>query len=225
MYDQLDFGGLEAPCLLPPHANPTSAVVLLHGYGATGDELIELGRAWQPALPTTAFIAPHAPEPFPDPHFDARQWFPLRDRDPVEYARGVAAAAPRLDHCLDAVLARFSLASDRLALVGFSQGCMMALHAGPRRKARLAAVLGYSGALAAPDRLAAEMATNPPVMLVHGEDDAVVPVAQLDLAQRALAAAGVEVVAHRLAGVGHTISNDGVALGRTFLLQRLPPAG
>jgi len=153
-------------------------VVLLHGYGADGNDLIEIGRAWQPLLPSAAFVSPHAPEPCAEAPV-GRQWFPLTFRDPPERWRGVNAAAPGLERFLDAELARHRLGDEALALVGFSQGTMMALHVGLRRRRAPAAIVGYSGLLVfppeqGPDAVAAEISTRPPppVLLLHGDQDA-----------------------------------------------------
>ena len=126
---------LDGPRLEPRGTAPTSLVVLLHGYGANGDDLIALGDGWRRWLPEAVFVAPNAPEAIPGMH-GGLQWFPLTLRDPSEYWRGVVAAQPAVDRFLDAELARYRLPADRLVLVGFSQGTMMALHVGLRRAAR-----------------------------------------------------------------------------------------
>ena len=153
---------------------PASLIVLLHGVGADGHDLIELAPLLAPLLPQTLFIAPDAPEPCDLAPF-GRQWFSLADRRPEALLAGVARAAPVLDAYLDGLLAQYGLTADRLALLGFSQGTMLALHAAPRRPAPLAAVLGYSGALIDDGRLAAEHRSAPPVLLIHGDADEVIP--------------------------------------------------
>jgi phospholipase/carboxylesterase len=206
---------------LPPASGGKARqlVVLLHGYGADGNDLIDLGRAFANELPDAAFLSPHAPEPFPGPF--GRQWFPLDRDDANGRWRGAVAAAPGLDRLLDAELARLGLDDAALALVGFSQGAMMALHVGPRRANRIAGILGYSGLVIAPERLAAEALHRPPVMLVHGEIDPVVPFAAMGQAERALKTAGFPVEAIARPGLQHGIDGVGLALGGRFLRRVL----
>src|SRR5437763_14382633 len=154
-------------------------IVLLHGYGADGNDLIEIGRAWQPLMPHAAFVSPHAPEPCGQAPM-GRQWFPLTFRDPDERWRGVNKAAPILTSFLDAELKRRNLPPSALALVGFSQGTMLALHVGLRRAAAPAAIVGYSGLLAFPPeanpgKFAAENKSRPPILHVHGDRDDLIP--------------------------------------------------
>lgn len=212
---------LDGPRIEPRGGPARSLVVLLHGYGASGDDLIELGRVWAPALPHTAFVAPHAPDELPFEAMGGRQWFPLTLRDPEEYWRGVTAAAPVLDRFLDAELQRYRLPASRLALVGFSQGTMMALHVAPRRPQALAGVVGYSGRLAGPEHLAPECASSCPVLLVHGSADDVIPAANLHVAREGLAAAGFPVEWHVCEGVDHSIDPDGLRMGASFLRAAL----
>src|SRR5262245_38816560 len=164
---------LDGPRLEPRSGPARQLVVFLHGYGADGNDLIELGRAWQGLLPQAAFVSPHAPEPCGQAP-TGRQWFPLTIRHPGERRTGCNHAAPVLDAFLDAELKRRNLPPTALALVGFSQGTMMALHVGLRRAATLAAIVGYSGLLVTPsdpnpEKLAAEVKSRPPVLLIHGD--------------------------------------------------------
>ena len=140
---------LDGPRLAPRSGAARQLVVFLHGYGADGNDLIEIGRAWQQSLPHAAFVSPHAPEPCGQAPV-GRQWFPLTFRDPNERWIGVNKAAPVLERFLDAELARHKLPPSALALVGFSQGTMMALHVGLRRAVAPAAIVGYSGLLVLP---------------------------------------------------------------------------
>jgi len=215
---------LDGPRLAPRSGTPQQLVVFLHGYGADGNDLIDIGRAWQQYLPQAAFVSPHAPEPCGEAPV-GRQWFPLTIRDPNERWLGVNKAAPMLDRFLDAELTRHKLAPTALALVGFSQGTMMALHAGLRRAAAPAAIVGYSGILVVPAELdaeafAAEIKSRPPVLLVHGDRDEVIPVQALFQAGQGLAALGVPVEWHISAGIGHGIDNDGLRHGGEFLARR-----
>lgn len=203
-----------------PAAAPRRLVIFLHGLGADGNDLLGLADQWGSALPETAFVSPHAPEPC-DMAPMGRQWFSLQSRTPESMLAGAQAAAPELDAYIDAQCARFALAPDRVALVGFSQGTMMSLHVSLRRAAPLACVLGYSGALLAPEALAGELRARPPLMLIHGDADELVPVAALHGAVAALGAAGVAVQWHISPGTGHGIAADGLAIGGTFLADHL----
>lgn len=205
-----------------PIAEPADAlVVLLHGYGADGNDLIPLADNWRRHLPRAAFVAPHAPEELPWGDHGGRQWFALAARDPVEYLQGADRARPALDAFLDHELAARKLPGTRLALVGFSQGTMMALHVGLRRPESPAAIVGFSGVLAGADRLAADITCRPPVLLVHGEQDNVIPAAACPYTQRALASVGVDVVAEVRPGLGHGIDGHGMAEAIVFLANRL----
>jgi phospholipase/carboxylesterase len=197
--------------------------VFIHGYGADGSDLIELGRVWQPALPDAAFVSPDASEPCAESPV-GRQWFGLTRRDPNERWTGVQRAAPVLDHFIDAELARTGVAPSGLALVGFSQGTMMALHVGLRRATPPAAIVGYSGLLAAPNQtdvaaMAHEITSRPPVLLIHGDSDPLIPPEALPMSATALRTLGLNVETHMSAGVGHGIGEDGLRLGVEFLLR------
>jgi phospholipase/carboxylesterase len=208
---------LDGPRLAPLSGEkPRKLVVLLHGVGADGNDLIDIGRAFQPVFPDAAFVAPNAPDPC---DWDATrfQWFRLTVRDPHEYRLGVAAAAPKLDAFLDAELASHGLADADLALVGFSQGTMMALQVGPRRRKPMAAILGYSGRMEGPDRLAAETISRPPVLLIHGTEDEVIPISAMAEAAKALRGAGFSVETVERPGLSHGIDPAGLTLGARFL--------
>jgi phospholipase/carboxylesterase len=218
---------LNGPRLAPTRGQATHLVVLCHGYGADGNDLIGLAPHWQRLLPTTAFVAPNAPErcaPSPSGY----QWFPLKRIDPHEIARGVEAAAPTLDAFLDAELKRLNLSSDRLALVGFSQGTMMALHVGLRRKPTPLAIVGFSGLLVSPEKLPAFETPGPPVLLTHGDADQTIPFAAMFQSVPALGRAGLVTRWHVSHGLGHGIDGDGLALGGQFLADsfagRLAPS-
>jgi phospholipase/carboxylesterase len=200
-------------------------VVFLHGYGADGNDLIDIGRAWQGLMPQAAFVSPHAPEPCGQAP-TGRQWFPLTMRDPNERWLGVNKAAPILERFLDTELTRRQLPPSALALVGFSQGTMMALHVGLRRRIPPAAIVGYSGlfvveAEADPDKFAAEIGSRPPILLVHGDKDDLIPVQALFRAASALSALDVPVEWHISAGIGHGIDQEGLRHGGEFLARGL----
>ena len=215
---------LDGPRLDPRNGAARQLVVFLHGYGADGNDLIEIGRAWQELLPQAAFVSPHAPEPC-EQSPAGRQWFALTFRDPNERWTGVNRAAPLLERFLDAELARHKLPPSALALVGFSQGTMMALHIGLRRAAAPAAIVGYSGLLVErPDEdgeaFAAEIKSRPPVLLVHGDRDDLIPPQALFQAAQGLAAIGVAAEWHMSAGIGHGIDAEGLRHGGEFLARR-----
>jgi phospholipase/carboxylesterase len=198
---------LDGPRLEPRGTAPTSLVVLLHGYGANGDDLIALGDGWRRWLPEAVFVAPNAPEAIPG-MYGGLQWFPLTLRDPSEYWRGVMLAQPAVDAFIDEHLARYGLPADRLVLVGFSQGTMMALHVGLRRAASPAGIVGYSGLLAGPEHLT-QIAVRPPILLIHGEADDLIPVAALHAAREQLAKSDLLVEWHVRPGVGHASTPRG----------------
>lgn len=216
---------LDGPRLAPLSGHADSLVVLLHGYGADGNDLIDLGRAWQQTLPNAAFVAPNAPEPCAGSPY-GRQWFTLTLRDRDERWRGVEQARPILDRFLDAELARLGLAAGRLALVGFSQGAMTALHVGLRRAVPPAAIVALSGVLVASDdanplAMKPGITGCPPVLLVHGNQDEVIPPAALAYSEGVLRGLGVPVEAHLRTGLGHAIDQDVLRLGGAFLQRCL----
>jgi phospholipase/carboxylesterase len=206
----------------PPAAGgkPRSLVMLLHGLGANGADLMGLAPYWAELLPHTAFVAPDAPEPCDMAPYGF-QWFSLQDRSPLAMMRGVSVAAPVLDGFLDEILAEHGLDDSRLALVGFSQGTMMSLHVGLRRATAPAAIVGYSGALLSGPELFVEIRARPPVLLVHGDADPIVPVSALDAAAIGLRAVGLTVETERRPGLGHSIDEVGLERGAVFLAAAL----
>lgn len=216
---------LNGPRLEPRSGQARQLVVFLHGYGADGNDLIEIGRAWQALLPDAAFVSPHAPRPCGQAPM-GREWFPLTFRDLNERWVGVNAAAPVLDAFLDAELRRHDLPGSALALVGFSQGTMMSLHVGLRRAEAPAAIVGYSGMLVTPEsdaemeQFAASIRSRPPVLLVHGDSDDLIPVQAVFHAAQGLAALDVPAEFHISAGIGHGIDQEGLRQGGEFLARR-----
>jgi len=197
-------------------------VVFLHGYGADGHDLFGLVDPLGPHLPGVAFHAPHAPEPCRVNPM-GRQWFPIPwlDGSPeAEMTRSFAASADALQRYLEAAMAAEGVGPERTALVGFSQGTMMSLHVGPRLAPGLAGIVGFSGRLADPGAIAAAP-TRPPVLLVHGDVDEVIPAAEMPKAAEALQAAGYPVATHLSTGIGHGIAPDGLGLALGFLVERL----
>ena len=198
-------------------------VVFVHGYGADGADLLGLADPMAPHLADTVFYAPDAPEPCSGNPV-GRQWFaiPWLDGSTEAAARaGLMAAADDLNGFLDARLAEEGLGPEALALVGFSQGAMIALHIAPRRAAPIAGVVAISGRLLAPETLAAETVSRPPVLLVHGDQDPVVPFEDMALAANALLEAGFETYGHVMKGTGHGIAPDGLGVAVRFLAERL----
>lgn len=203
-----------------------SLVVFLHGYGADGADLLGLADPLSPHLPDTVFIAPDAPEPCSGNPF-GRQWFPIPWLDgssEAEASDGMARASEDLNAFLDAQLSGEGMLPDQLSVFGFSQGTMMALHVLPRRPAPVAGIVAFSGRLLAPERLAAEAVSKPPVLLVHGDEDPMVPFADMGLAGRALNDAGFETYGHVMKGTGHGIAPDGLSVALAFLKDKLPGA-
>ncbi len=203
---------LDGPRWGPRAGSAQQLVVLCHGVGADGHDLIDLAPSWASAVPHAAFAAPDAPERY-DMAPIGRQWFSLADRTPAKLLAGVIRAAAALDRFIDAELLRLGLPPDAVALMGFSQGAMTVLHTGLRRAIAPRAVLAFSGALVEPTGFTAK----PPVLLVHGERDEIVPVERSRLAEQALRAAGVAVQAVYSPALGHGIDDVGLSAGALFL--------
>ena len=198
-------------------------MILLHGYGSNGDDLISLAPHWRQGLPDALFVAPNAPERCPGMG-GGYQWWGLSNFSRQALAAGAARAAPALEAYIDARLALHGLSEDRLALVGFSQGTMMALHVGPRRARQIAGIVGYSGMLTDAAALAREVQTKPPVLLVHGAADPVVPVTALHEAKGELQRLGFEVTSHVAQGLGHSVDPTGLRMGGEFVARVLGAA-
>lgn len=197
-------------------ASPRKIVLLLHGFGSSGTDMIALAPHWQDAMPDAMFLAPHAPQRCAI-MAAGYQWWGLSGFAPSALAAGAASAAPAIDAFIDRKLAQYGLTEADLALVGFSQGTMMALHIGLRRPRAVAAVVGYSGMLTATAELANKEFSKPPVLLVHGSADPVVPIAAQHMAESELKRLGVEATTHISYGVAHSIDPVGLRLGRDFV--------
>lgn len=212
---------LDGPRLEPASGRAKQLVVLLHGYGADGNDLIAIGHEWSKALPDAAFVAPFAHEPCE--HMPSgRQWFRLTDRNPHERWTGACAAAPVIDAFLDEELARRGLDDRQLAIVGFSQGAMMALHVGLRRRTAPAGVLSLSGVIVGPEHAAEAVAGRTPeqlpaIFLVHGSHDDVIPAEALFATTNGLAAAGAPNQWRLCLGLGHGIDGAGLTHGAIWL--------
>ena len=207
---------LDGPYRPPANGRePEKLVVFLHGVGADGNDLIGLADPLGEVLPSAGFISPNAPEPCDMAPF-GYQWFSLQDRDPRALLRGVETADPVLGAFIDAQKDRFGLADGDIAILSFSQGTMTALHHAPRRAGQLAGIAAFSGALIGGEGLAAAP-SRPPVLLVHGDQDPVVPFAAMGAAEQALNGAGFQVTAVARPGLGHGIDPEGLGLAARFL--------
>ncbi len=213
---------LDGPRMPPARGGkPDSLVILLHGYGSNGADLIGLAPYWAKALPGAAFVSPNAIESVPQAP-GGFQWFPITQLDPHLMEQGVRGAAVSVDRFIDRELEKYGLEPSRCALVGFSQGTMMALHVGLRRKQPLAAILGFSGVLVgAGQRLNDEMVSKPPILLIHGDRDPTIPIPAMFDSAQALCDAGHGAQWHVSYGVPHSIGPDGLELGGDFLAAHL----
>ncbi len=201
-----------------------SLVVFLHGYGANGADLLDIGDVLAPHLPHTAFVAPDAAERIPGAP-SGYQWFPIPRFDGSSEAQasaGLQRAAQDIAAFVDQRLAYEGLGPEALAFVGFSQGAMMSFEVAPRRAVAPAAVVAISGRLIQPERLAAEATAKPPMLIMHGDQDQVVAFEEMRLAANALVAEGFDIFGHVMQGMGHGISQDGLAAMLGFLKKYLP---
>lgn len=204
-----------------------SVVILLHGYGADGADLLGLADPLGPHMPDTVFIAPDAPERCVNNPF-GYQWFPipwLDGSDPVAAGVSQRASAEKLDAFIGKVLEDEGVTSSQVVLFGFSQGTMMSLYVAPRRAEPLAGIVGFSGRLLEPESLARESVSKPPVLLVHGDADDIVPISSLQEAGDALTKAGFETYAHVMKGTAHGIAPDGLSVALSFMRERLGISG
>jgi phospholipase/carboxylesterase len=199
---------------------PRRLVILLHGLGADGNDLIGLAPYWARLLPDAEFLSPNAPFPCDMAPY-GYQWFSSQDRSPEAVLGGVRAAAPILDAFIDEALEQRGLGSGELALVGFSQGTMMSLFVALRRAEPVAGIVGFSGRLLAPEPLTSELRSRPPILLVHGTEDPLVPYSSLAAAETTLKAAGVPVETVTSVGIGHSIDDQGLRRGGQFLKKVL----
>lgn len=207
---------LTGPEISPVSGNVKRLVIFLHGLGADGNDLISLSSEFADALPDTHFISPNAPfrcdmSPY------GYQWFSLLDRDPQRILNEMIIAADPLNAFIDAQRDRFELQDAQVALVGFSQGSMMAMYTSLRRPESLAGIVAYSGLLRGQESLESEITAHPPICLIHGEMDEVVPFAALAMSETALREVGVTVEAHARPNLGHGIDLEGIEIAKRFL--------
>jgi phospholipase/carboxylesterase len=207
---------------LPPAAGgpPREIILLLHGYGSNGADLLGLAPLWRHARPHALFVAPNAPERCTGAP-GGYQWWALTEISRAGIAGGAARAAPALDAYIDGLLAEHGLGADRLVIVGFSQGTMMALQVGIRRESAVAGIVAYSGMLADNGRLAGEVRSKPPILLIHGAADSVVPPLAFHDAKAGLHRLGFDVEAHLIPGLDHGVDDHGIRAGGRFLARVL----
>lgn len=221
---QTDPEPLDGPRVQPKNGGaPGHLVVFLHGVGADGQDLIQLAPMLQDILPDAAFASPHAPDPF-DFAPAGRQWFSFMDDSPGAIDREVQRITPRVDRFLDDELERTGLSPDKLAIIGFSQGGIVALQSALRRQQPVGALVGLSTILPNASALPAEITSKPPVLLIHGDQDQVLPATYAEQSAQALSGLGVPVAKHILAGRGHEIDQEGLGLIRDFLRRHIGAA-
>jgi len=212
---------LDGPRMHPKRGGkPDALVILLHGYGSNGADLISLAPYWADALPGAAFVSPNAIEPLAEAP-GGYQWFPISNLDPHLMEQGARTAAQSVDRFIDRELEKYALPPSRLVLVGFSQGTMMALHVALRREQQIAGVLGFSGVLVGARTLKEQMRSKPPILLVHGDRDPTIPIPAMFDSAEALAAADHGAQWHVSYGVPHSIGPDGLELGGAFIANCL----
>ena len=215
--------GLDGARRGPKLGDAKQVVVFLHGYGADRGDLLGLADTLMPHMPDTVFVAPNAPEKS-RANPVGFQWMPVPWMDgssPEAAAASMASSVVRLNVYLDQVLDEEGLVAARMILFGFSQGTMMALHVAPRRTQQVAGIVGFSGLLLEPDRLATEAVSKPPVLLLHGDQDEMVPPENLPVAVAALRSVGFEVFSHIMKGTAHGIAPDGLSVALAFMRERL----
>jgi len=211
---------IDGPRIPPKSGTAKKLVILFHGYGSNGQDLAGLAQAWAPNFPDVAWASPNAPEQVPG-YPQGYQWFPISRLDPELMEQGVRSAHASAEQFVKSELQRWGLSDGDVLLVGFSQGTMMALHTALRRPTAPAGVLGYSGALAGPERLKEEMTAKPPILLIHGDQDDVLPVGMTLMAAQGLCAAGHGAEFHISQGIPHSIGPDGLELGQRFIANAL----
>lgn len=209
---------LTGPELSPTSGVTKNLVILLHGLGSDGNDLIGLAPLMKNALPDTHFISPNAPFPCDMAPY-GHQWFSLQDRSQAVMLAGVKQVAPIVNRFIDAQRDRFKLSDANISLVGFSQGTMTSLYVAPRRDKPLAGVVGFSGAMIGADLLHNEIRSRPPICLIHGEEDMVVPFIAMNHAADALIAEAINVSTHAYPHLAHSINPEGLDIAVKFLRE------
>lgn len=213
---------LEGPRAAPKSGKTKSLVILLHGYGADGNDLFGLSGPLSDHMPDTVFRSPNAPERSAMNPM-GYQWFPIPWLDgssEADMQAGFQRSAELLDAFLDEAMAEEGVTPDKTVVVGFSQGTMMSLYVAPRRDQQVACVVGFSGRLV-DENLAEEAKVKPPVLLVHGDMDEMINVSEMSIAETALRVAGFDVRTHISRGTGHGIAPDGLTLALQFMMHHL----
>lgn len=216
----------ELPELSGPEAEPASGgkakhlIMFVHGYGADGNDLFSLSQYFAQVAPDAAFISPNAPYRCAGAPF-GYQWYDVWMQDPAERLAAIRSTAAIFDNFIDRQLERRGLTEDRLVLVGFSQGTMMSLFTAPRRERAVAGIVGYSGRMEAPARMADEIRSKPPVVMVHGDSDELLAVSEMETAASTLQACGVDIETHVRPGLGHGIDEEGIRIGLGFVKKVL----
>lgn len=219
-----DLPNLSGPSVLPEGGKaPEQIVLLLHGVGSDGQDLLGLAPYYQKVARNAVFIAPNGPQPFdggpPELPPTGYQWFSLSEGDPQRRFEGMKATAPIIDAYIDQLLAEYKLDASKLVLVGFSQGTMMALHVGLRRAQPVAGIIGYCGTLIGGSSLSGEIKSRPPVLMVNGAVDAIMPPDVLEQSGKMLRENGVEVETMVRPNLGHGLDDEGVKAGMGFLAK------
>lgn len=209
---------LDGPRIESEGMEPEKLVILCHGYGSNGDDLIGLVPHLQRAMPNAAYVSPNAPEGCLGAP-NGFQWFALSTLSREERLVGTLKAAPTLDHFINQELKKYNLTNKDLILVGFSQGTMMSLHVGLRRSSDIGGIIGFSGAMTLTENWQDEITSKPPTVLIHGDMDNVVPVELMHEAFIALRDAGIDVDNHVSPGVTHSIGPDGLQKALEFLAK------
>jgi phospholipase/carboxylesterase len=210
---------LIGPVLEPESGNVKRMVVMLHGVGSNGDDLACLAPILSKTMPDTLFFTPNGIEKYDQApeDFEGYQWFSLESRSPHALLQGVSQAASIVNPALDGLLEHYKLSSENMALFGFSQGTMTSLYCATHRAEKIAGVVGFSGALIGADVHPHAYTAKPPVCLIHGEEDMVVPFAAMAHAQSVLSKAGIEVETHARPMLAHTIDMEGIEIAQHFL--------
>lgn len=208
----------------PDLADVEQLVIMLHGVGSNGQDLISLAPMLSQKLPKTMFVSPDAPfvcDMVPPGYPNAFQWFSLKDRDPHVMLAGVKEVFPLVEEYIDAQMERYGVPPEKTALLGFSQGTMTSLYVAPRLKKKIAGVLGYSGALLWDSKTDEQSLQKIPIHLIHGEADDVVPVQAWAQAKEILEEKGFSVSGHTSPGLTHSIDQKGIDSGQAFLVDIL----
>jgi phospholipase/carboxylesterase len=212
---------LSGPEVLPlSGGSPQQLFIFLHGYGSNGEDLISLTPFFRKHFPNAQFISPDAPYQCEMSAF-GYQWFSLLDHSEPAMRAGAEYVLPILDDFIDQQLERFMLKPRNLVLIGFSQGTMMSLYSALRRKKNIAAVVGFSGSLLGADFLDQDLQSKPPVCLIHGMDDNVVPFECMGKAEEILEQHNVVVESHSRPNLAHSIDEFGLQAAVSFLKKQL----